>query len=243
MSTRPLDTDTDRHRHRLSVGPGATGGYLHRVLAVAGLLAAVGLLMAGSPVPPAGAHEGTAVITIEGVHPAGTQVHYVVRVTWENDGHAAADATVTATAVAGSGEQLTPVTLTPVDSDGRYEGIVEYPSAGSWTVRITSIDPTGTLEQPQEVTASPSTLPAEAGGEVTTGTAQPEGDGDGFAAADDGTGGSTDGQAAADQNDDGGMPIWLIVAAAAVVIVGAVTGVGIVRRYRANPPDPPITEN
>jgi hypothetical protein len=206
-------------------------------LAAAALLAGLGLLVAGAAATPAGAHEGKAVITIEQVHPAGTSVHYIVRVTWENDGHPAVDATVTATGVVASGEQLTPVTLDQVDDDGRYAGAVEYPGPGTYTVRITSIDPTGTAEQSETVTASPSTQPSDvsAPSEVTTGTAPEAGD-SGFAPEDDGTGASDEGgadeQAAAGGDGDDGMPIWLIAAAAVVAIGGAVTGVGVIRRYR-----------
>jgi len=209
------------------------------------LLALMGAaaLALGLTAGPAGAHEGDAVLTVEAVHPAGLSIHYIVRVTWANDGHPATDATVTATAVAPDGTQLTPVPLAPADADGRYAGPVEYPAAGTWTVRITSIDPTGTIEQPQEVTAPP---PTEAPS-VTTGEATDDG---GFAPADDGTGASADDEAGASADDetgaaaaegtgdgdDGGFPVLLVVAAAAVVLVGTATAVNIIRRTRANPP-------
>jgi cobalamin biosynthesis Mg chelatase CobN len=108
-------------------------------------------------------------------------------------------------------------------------------------VRITSIDPTGTIEQPQEVTATATQAP-----DVTTGDAT---DG-GFAPADDGTGASADesggnaddaaqapaGEDTSSGGDDSGFPVLLIVAAAAVALIGAVTAVNIIRRTRANPP-------
>ena len=199
---------------------------------LAGVAAALALLVLGFSASPAGAHEGDAILTIEGVHPAGTQIHYIVRVTWENDGHPAADATVTATAVGADGTQLTPVTLAPVDSDGRFAGVLDYPSPGSWTVRVTSIDPTGSVEQAQEVTPPPTTEVAESGSEVTTGSGDGADDATegGFAPADDGTGASGGDQAAAVGSDDGGMPVYLIVAAAAVVLIGAATAVNIIRR-------------
>ncbi|HET6952896.1 MAG TPA: FixH family protein [Acidimicrobiales bacterium] len=208
-----------------------------RLRLAAGVLAAVALLTVGAAAP-ATAHEGDGVVTIEEVHPAGASVHYIVRVTWENDGHPAADATVTATVVMPDGETLTPVVLAPADDDGRYAGAVEYPGAGSYTIRITSIDPTGTAEQTEDVSASPSTVPPDVtapGSEATTATA-PEA-GTGFAPADDGTGDETAGEtgddaaAPADDGDDG-MPVWLIALAAVVVIGGAVAAVGVVRRYR-----------
>jgi hypothetical protein len=211
---------------------------LRPLAALLGLLGAA-VLALGLVAGPAGAHEGDAVLTVE-VHPAGQSIHYIVRVTWANDGHPAADATVTATAVAADGTQLTPVPLAPADADGRYAGAVEYPAPGAWTVRITSINPTGTIEQPQEVIATATTQAPD----VTTGEAT---DG-GFAPADDGTGASADesgdsaddaAQApAADDTSDGddGFPVLLVVAAAAVALIGAVTAVNIIRRTRTNPP-------
>jgi hypothetical protein len=205
------------------------------VALVACLAATVSLALAVGPLAPsAGAHEGDAVLTVEATHPAGLSVHYIVRVTWADDGHPAADATVTATGVAADGSQLTPVSLTPADEDGRYAGVVEYPEAGSWTVRITAIDPTGTVEQAQEVTAPTTTAPDAGGSEVTT--AGEDGGGaaaEGFAPQDDGTGASD--EAAADSSDDGGMPVYLLVAAGVVVLVGAATSVNVIRRNRTTP--------
>lgn len=200
------------------------------------------VLALGVAAAPAGAHDGDAVITVEAVHPAGQSIHYIVRVTWQNDGHAAVDATVTATGIAADGTQLTPVPLAPADADGRYSGAIEYPAAGAWTVRITAIDPTGTIEQPQDVVATATTQAPN----VTTGAPA---DG-GFAPADDGTGDSAEDDAAtdpegaapatdagADASSDGGdFPILLVVAAAAIVVLGAVTAVNIIRRTKANPP-------
>jgi hypothetical protein len=208
------------------------------------LPAVAAVLTLGIAAVPAGAHDGDAVITVEAVHPAGQSIHYIVRVTWQNDGHAAVDATVTATGIAADGTQLTPVPLAPADADGRYSGAVEYPAAGAWTVRITAIDPTGTIEQPQDVVATATTQAPN----VTTGAPA---DG-GFAPADDGTGDSAEGDATATDepegaspetdagadgsSDSGDFPILLVVAAAAVVVLGAVTAVNIIRRTKANPP-------
>lgn len=201
---------------------------LRLLAALLGLVTAA-LLALGVAPRPAAAHDGDAVLVVEAVHPAGQSIHYIVRVTWQNDGHPAADATVTATGIAPDGTQLTPVALAPADQDGRYAGAIEYPAPGAWTVRITSIDPTGTVEQAQEVTATPTT---QAPG-VTTGT----GDAEGFAPEEDGTGASAGGeQAADDSGDDSGMPVAVTVVAGLVVILGAVTAVGIIRRTRANPP-------
>ena len=77
----------------------------HRTaLVLATAVAAITLLAAGGP---AGAHEGDAVIELQATHPADSSVHFIVMVTWEDDGHPAVDATVTATALSMAGEQLT----------------------------------------------------------------------------------------------------------------------------------------
>lgn len=205
----------------------------HRIaLVLATAVAAFTLLASGGP---AGAHEGDAIIQLQAAHPAGSSVHFIVMVTWENDGHPAVDATVTATALSIAGEQLTPVALAPEGGEGVYGGAVEFPSSGLWTVRFTSIDPGGTLEQVQEVNVAPTTVPttapADGDSEITVGTeADP-----GFAPEDDGTGASAteDDQAAgADDGGDDGLPLWLIALAAVVVVGGAIAAVRTIRRSR-----------
>jgi len=213
----------------------------HRIAFVlATAVAAVTLLASGGP---AGAHEGDAIIQLQAAHPAGSSVHFIVMVTWENDGHPAVDATVTATALSIAGEQLTPVALAPEGGEGVYGGAVEFPSSGLWTVRFTSIDPDGTLEQVQEVNVAPTTVPttapAEGDSEVTVGTeADP-----GFAPEDDGTGASAaeGDQTAADDGSDDGLPLWLIALAAVVVVGGAIAAVRTMRRSRPDAGEGPGT--
>jgi hypothetical protein len=191
------------------------------MIAIAVAVAFAGVLLG----PPAGAHEGEGIITMDAAHPAGTSVHFIVRVTWENDGHPAADAVVTATAVGGDGTQLTPVTLAPVDDDGRYANAIDFGSPGAWTVRFTSIDPTGTAKVTQTVEATPATTADD-----TAAASGDSGEG-GFAPADDDTGAS--GEAAASDGGDSGMPIWLVGAAAVVVFGGGFLALRTVRRYRS----------
>jgi hypothetical protein len=176
-------------------------------------LVTAGALLAAGPAGPAGAQEDSGEIELEAVHPAGQSLHFIVRVT--DNGDPANDATVTAAAVSLSGESLAPVELPREDDDGTYSGPVEFPSAGLWTVRFTSTNPDATLEQPQEVDVSPSTVPGS-DDQVTVGT---EADG-GFAPEDDGTGGSA--EADAGEEEDEGIPLWLIVLAAVVVLGGAI---------------------
>src|ERR687898_2157580 len=223
---------TDHMTHRPAPDPRRRGrsaaAWLAAVAATIGV--AVGL-MAGPPGPPAAAPCRQRNLTGQATHRAGAAaVHYIVRVTWEDDGHPAAEATVTAAAVGGNGTTLTPVTLASADDDGRYAGVVEYPEAGSWTVRFTSIDPTGTAERSEEIAAPATTGPDD--DSDTAGDGDDAADADeagGFAPADDGTG-SSDETAAGD--DDDGLPVWLVLVALAVVIGGAATALGIVRRYR-----------
>jgi hypothetical protein len=205
------------------------------VLAVlAALLATAALLLAAAP--RASAHDGDAIVEVEKSDVSGLTVDYVVRVTWADDGHAAVDATVTATAIGADGTQLTPVALNPIDTDGRYGGAVELPAAGRWTVRLTSIEPTGTLEVEQQVTApttsAPTTTPPTTAADDATGGGSDEG-----GASDDEI--AADETAAADESDGGGssgMPVAVIVIAAVVVIGGAVAAVRTIVRTRADPP-------
>src|SRR5262245_37021387 len=192
-------------------------------LTLAALVATAALLAAG-PAGPAGAQEDSGEIELEAVHPAGSSLHFIVRVT--ESGDPANDASVTAEASSVNGEAVGPVDLTRDDDEGHYSGPIEFPSAGLWTVSFTSTNPDATLEVDQEVELSPTT----AGGDdqVTVGT---EG---GFAPEDDGTGAS---EQAADQSDDedGGLPVWLIVLAAVAVIGGALAALA----FRSKPPASP----
>jgi hypothetical protein len=108
------------------------------------------------------AHEGYGVIVLEGRHPAEAgQVHYVVRVTWSEDGHPADNAGVTATVLDAFGNPVLPaVNLDPVDADGRYAGMVTFPGDGLWTVRFTSAVPAGSLDAVEQLPISvPFSLP------------------------------------------------------------------------------------
>jgi len=196
-------------------------------LSLAALGSASALLLA-APAGPAGAQEGSGEITLEAVHPAGSSLHFIVRVT--DDGDAANDASVTAAAVSLSGESLDPVDLTRDDDDGHYSGPVEFPSAGLWTVRFTSTNPDATLEQTQEVDVSAGTVP-DGGSGATVEETDPDGD---FAAEDDGTGDSA--QAEGDEEEEG-IPIWLVILAAVVVIGGVVAALALRSRGPGSPGD------
>jgi cobalamin biosynthesis Mg chelatase CobN len=171
---------------------------------------------------PVSAHEGEGVLTLEATHPAGDlAVHYVVRLTWENDGHPAADATVTATALDTAGEPQTPVSLRQTNDDGRYEGAITFPSAGTWTVRLTSVTPAGTLETTTEV-APPTTEPPPADGTTVSSADEPP-------ATTGADSPQTEAASAESEASDGNG--WLLPAIVAVVFV--VLAVGAVLALRA----------
>jgi hypothetical protein len=181
---------------------------LGRVLtpaALATLTVAVSLGVAG----PAAAHEGDGVVTVQAQEPAGpTTIRYVVRLTWANDGHAALDATFTATPVQADGTTLTPVPFTPIDQDGRYEATVAFPAPGAWIVRFTSVKPKVTSELAQQVDPPPPTTAATTTiADVTTTTAEQA---VAASSGDDQTGGGD------------GLPVGWIAAGA--LVVGAVGG-------------------
>lgn len=133
---------------------------LARLTAVAAVAAAV--FQPGD----AAAHEGEGQFAVEAEEPAADGVRYVVRLTWVNDNHPAIDATVTATPIDPAGTAGTPVALSAVDQDGRYQGVVALPTPGTWTVRFTAVTPAATAEVIREVTAPTTTTP-------TTTTAEP----------------------------------------------------------------------
>lgn len=112
------------------------------------LLSLLALVLFAAAVP-AGAHEGEGEFVVEARESQGSGFRYVVRLTWTNDGHAALDSTVTATAIAANGTPQTPVTLNPLDQDGRYAALVPSPAGGPYTVRFTAVTPEATAEVTQ----------------------------------------------------------------------------------------------
>ena len=165
--------------------------HFRRLFAAIASITAIVLVLVGS-IAPAAAHEGGGTMTVESAEPTDSgSVRYVVRLIWNNDGHpaAAADTTMTAVPVGADGTAQTPVTLEPVDDDGRFAATVEFSSPGAWTVRFTAITPEATLEVAQQIdppptttsTAAPSTTSSEAGVPTTATDAPDDDDEDGEA--------------------------------------------------------------
>lgn len=187
-------------------------------------LAVAALALVGSA-GAAAAHEGSGVLTVETADASGTGMRYVVRLVWENDGHPAADATLTATPIAPQGAAGTPVTLQPVDEDGRYQGTVAFPSAGDWTVRFTSVTPIATIERLEQieptttttsVTTTTTTPATTTTNSIPRTTSAPTTD--------------VDGVASGPIDDDGGIT-GFVVAGALVALVFAVV-IGFIRARR-----------
>ena len=180
------------------------------VPALVTLLGATVLLVAVAPI--AVGHEGSGVLDVESVEPSPAGPSVTVRLTWSDDRHPAADATVTVTAVDGAGAALTPVPLDPIDDDGRYAADVPLPDAGTWTLRVTSITPTASVEEPYVQEATTTTAPTTPTTTVET-TTSTERSATIVAAAGDDSG----------ADGDGSFAIPLLVAAALVVtgVVGA----------------------
>lgn len=179
---------------------------------------------------PAAAHDGTAVITAESQTIQGTSVEYVVRAVWDNDGHAAADATATVVAESPSGDRVGPVPMEPTDDDGRYAATVDFPSPGDWNVRFTVVTPPGTLEITQ-------TIPAADAGDATQTVPRPtpESTSTSAAAAEDAAASTVDGaeSAAVSQTEERERPTSTAGAALFFFIVAAIILGGCVLAYRS----------
>lgn len=188
--------------------------------ALAALLLTHAVVAGGTGV--ATAHEGEGILTIESqeVSPEGA-ASYQVRLTWENDGHAAIDSTVTATPISPDGTQGTPVVLQPVDQDGRYAGSLTFADSGAWTVRLTSVTPAATAEVVEEVAIVAPTTVADPTTSTSTAAESDE------ARVDDIAAGELD-----DADDDSGSSTGLIVAVVAVVLISAAVVAGFARSNR-----------
>lgn len=127
------------------------------------------------------------------------------------------------------GTAATPVTLEPVDDDGRFRATVEFPSAGTWTVRFTAITPEATVEVPQQVDP-----PATTTTTVARSTTTSEGES------------TSTSEAPADEDEDGEaskagtfvfVAVLLILAVAALVI-----GRGVRQRRQLDAESPGASE-
>jgi len=198
----------------------------------AGVLALVGALALVAP-SVAGAHGGEARLDLLEAEAVPGGVELAVRVTYVNDGHGASDATVTAVVVDPDDPDApgTPVSLPATGEEGVHGGLVSTPRPGTWTIRLTSVEPTASAEVSVDVPApvpgpAPTPAPAPDSGSAPPTPAPNAGTDPVGAPVATADGVPTDGE----QGGDGGPAVWvwLLGGAAAVVAVGA--GVVLVRQ-------------
>ncbi|MFM7509264.1 MAG: hypothetical protein ACKO5A_06915 [Actinomycetota bacterium] len=111
----------------------------------------------------AGAHGGPVQLEVLDVETGPGTVRIEVRLSYTGDGHGVADAAVTvAGEVAGEpgGAPLTPVSLEPSGDEGVYAGDIAVPVPGTWSLRVTSAQPTASVALDVEVPVPATTAPA-----------------------------------------------------------------------------------
>lgn len=187
--------------------------HTHRLRRVSLLLLTASIVIGAAS--PAAAHEGNGILTVESQAPAGDRaVRYVVRLTWADDGHPALGSTVTATPIAPDGEPQTPVTLDAADEDGRYTTTFTFPTPGDWTVRFTSVTPTGSIEIAEVIASQPTSTTAP----VTTTTAAGAGKDD--PGSDDATNESSSPDDGGGSTIGGALALGVLVAVVVAAVVG-----------------------
>jgi hypothetical protein len=197
-----------------------------RPLPLRRILAGLAILLVVLAAPAAAtAHEGPGILAVETDQPTDAGRHYVVRLTWQNDGHPAArETTLTATAFGPGGAAQTPVPMTAVDDDGRFEATLTLPDPGQWRVNFTSVTPTASVDVQTDVTA-PSTSTSSA--PSTTASSPSATASDAAAAADD---------QAADEDDGGSSGVVVLLVAVVLIAVIGTAAVLLVRRAAGDTP-------
>lgn len=147
------------------------------------VIAATIALTVGVVPSPAAAHDDAGQIALvgTGIGVEAMTGDFVVDVSFQNDGHGAPAATVTLVAEDGAGNRIGPVAMSATQPDGRYAGSLTFPAPGAWTVRVTSLSPSASLEVPFVVMAPPTSTtsapatsaPTPPGGSTTSGVGQP----------------------------------------------------------------------
>lgn len=187
-----------------------------------------GLLAASLAVAPgmASAHDDTGSLTVASTAPGGPgAITYVVDVTYANDGHGAAGATVTVVAEGADGALVGPVPLTPAGEDGRYQATVQFPTGGPWALRFTSLSPLAVAELLQEVDPGPGSTAPTTGTTPTSGTASPPGPTVPAAAS----------AAGGDEGGEDGSSVGLLLLLLGAVAALAALAVGLVLRHGGAP--------
>lgn len=187
------------------------------------LVVTLGVLASSLVSHAALAHEGAGTLAVEQAEAVAVgQIRYLVRLTWNNDGHVVLDATINATLIGADGTPQTPVPLPAADQDGRYAATVTFPAPGAWTVRFTAVRPVATLEQAATIEAPATTTTLAPSTTLAPTTTTP---------AEDGTGG---GGSTTDSGSPGDGSGGLLAAVAGMAVVTGVTAL-VVRRRRVAP--------
>ena len=201
-----------------------------RIGAATALLALVVTLVLATA-DPAAAHGGPGTLrVVSGIETGALQATYVVELTFAGDGDQATGATVTAVADLAGSPSVGPVTMNAT-TKGRYTATLTVPSAGSWTVRFTSIDPPATLAQAMAITAvappssDVSTVTSGTLGETTASTTGPSTTGPSTTLSSSATTQSRD-----DSGSDNGALPWLI---GGVTVIGVAVVVALFSRKRS----------
>jgi hypothetical protein len=219
-------------------------------LLVAVLTAATAVVPAG----PAGAHGDDGIMEVLVAEADAMEITVEVGIVYADDDHLAIDATVEATATGPAGAVVGPVEM-PNRRDAIYGATFEVPTAGDWSVEVTSENPDATAVEQVTVTAPTTTRPPP--------TSAPDGD-ETVADVDDDpavttTVGATtideepedDETVAADVIDaddsEDGIPAWLIGAVVVVALAAIAAVLALGARSRApgstDAPEPVGDEN
>ena len=122
---------------------------------IAALGVAVGFCFAAHP---AAAHSDTGTIEVVSVTaPAPLSLRVDANITYVDDGHPASTATATVVAERAGAPTVGPVVLTASSTAGRYGATITVPSAGDWTLRLSSLSPTASTERRETVTVPATT--------------------------------------------------------------------------------------
>lgn len=195
------------------------------------LLVACALVLAPlvASVGTASAHDDKGVMEVTQATQTGpSTVHLEVGVVYEGDGHLAQDAVVTATLTGPDGTTVGPVELAAVsETSSLYAADIEVGGTGSWAATVSSTEPTASATTAIEVAATPAT---DATGSTDTASTLLEGEDDQVFTANGAEDGAGDDaadeyidQAASDADDaadSGNSTLFIVLAVAAVALIG-----------------------
>ena len=201
-----------------AAGPGTLRpGPLRRPVAAllaAGVAGAMALLLGAAP---ASAHSDDGTFRLVSATAAGSSSTITVKLLYTDD-DPVADATVTVAGDNGKGDTLVPVTLRPGSAEGDYTGQVDFPAAGTWDLRVTSVKPAAELILTQEIASGPQATTGAGGSGSSATTATTATTGSGSSTTIDGGVPAITSKDTSASKDAGTSPVWWIVGGIAVVV-------------------------